>query len=345
MDSNKTELPTCNICGASDSVLLFSDTILSDSLDRGIVRCSHCGLVYRNIRKAERAILDEYSSKEYPSLSPDWIEGRKDAFRPYLKMLSRFRKSGNVLDVGAGHGFFLSACEQEGWNCIGVEPSLRCRQFAKIEFGMQFTSDAVALAVFEEDYFDVITFWNALAHLRDPMKMLLHVYRLLRPGGVVVVRTPNADFHVPARRILTNCARIIPKLRSLDHTVFHLYSFGKNTILRMLRDVGFEDTCAFPAGLSWTTTYEAKSSLAKKLIVVIVEIAAKTIYFLTARRLLVSPSILVMSIKPDECASDGDREKPHGSPLPHHRSYGSVSGGSADQAERGPGKKRPSLSK
>lgn len=42
---------------------------------------------------------------------------------------------------------------------------------------------------------------------------------------------------------------------------------------------------------------------------------------------------------------DGDREKPHGSPFPHHAEKGPVPCGSANHLERGPVGKRPSLSK
>lgn len=308
MSSTGTEVVTCNICKSGNCSVLFADTTLCKSGRQGIVRCSDCGLVYRNTSKAKGAILEQYSSKKYPPSNPDWIEGRKRVFHSQIEMLSQFRKTGNILDIGAGHGFFVAACEQAGWNCTGIEPSMQLREFAEKDLGVDLIGNKVENAPLENESFDVVTLWNVIAHLSDPLKTLSDLHCLLRPGGAILIRSPNASFHVPARRMLAGIGRIFPRLHSVDATVFHRYSFDKYTITRMLRDAGFGNTRVSVATLSWTTTSDAVTPRFKNVVSRGVEIITRGIYFITANRLLLCPSLLAVSIKPAEGKSKSSFE-------------------------------------
>ena len=116
----QTEHVQCNYCSSTKSTLLFPDVDLAPAGDRGVVRCSECGQVYRDIRLTAEAMMEVYAAWEYPDLGRDWIEGRKNVFRPYVAMLDSFRQTGRVLDVGAGFGFFLAACREAGWSPDGM---------------------------------------------------------------------------------------------------------------------------------------------------------------------------------------------------------------------------------
>ena len=101
----QTEHVQCNYCSSTKSTLLFPDFDLAPAGDRGVVRCSECGQVYRDIRLTAEAMMEVYAAWEYSDLGRDWIEGRKNVFRPYIAMLDSFRQTGRVLDVGAGFVF------------------------------------------------------------------------------------------------------------------------------------------------------------------------------------------------------------------------------------------------
>ena len=293
----QTEHVQCNYCSSTKRTLLFPDFDLAPAGDRGVVRCSECGQVYRDIRLTAEAMMEVYAAWEYPDLGRDWIEGRKNVFRPYVAMLDSFRQTGRVLDVGAGFGFFLAACREAGWSPDGIEPSGQCRQFAESELGIGLSSELLESGVFEPNTFDLVTFWNVLSQVADPRQTLRHARDLLRPGGAVVIRSPNAAFHIGMRKTLNAMGRIVPPIRTLDQTVFHLYVFDVRTITRLLGDVGFAECRVAPAELSWTTAHDAASNRIKRLVVQVVEGMARGVYALTAGRYLYSSSMLTTGIK------------------------------------------------
>lgn len=282
----------CNLCGSDNPKLLFNAHKLPNGKMGGIVRCCACGLVYRNLRQNDAHLRAHYEQREYLSLSQDWIAGRKKIFLNHIDSLEVFRQHNRILDVGAGHGFFLSMCAAKGWDCYGVEISKTAADFAKREFGLSLSRSSLEEVHYPDEFFDVVTFWNTLAHLPNPKRTLQETQRLLRPGGAVVVRCPNADFHVPVRKFL-EYLRIRRKLKFIEPTVFHLYSFDKGTIARILKETGFTEARPANALLSWTTSHNAKGSKVFQITCVIVFQLAQLLYYLSFKRLVVGPSILV----------------------------------------------------
>lgn len=288
----------CNICGSDDSLAIFVDPPLSGRRGKGIVRCAHCGLVYRNFSASRTDLFEQYEERQIDHLSEDWVQGRKKVFESYLDTLTTFRKHNRILDIGAGHGYFLASCQQMGWECHGIEPSKQCRSFAEQKFGIRHMSSALELTEYENNFFDVITFWNVLDQLPDPKETLLQVRRLLRVGGAVLIRSPNASFHVSTKRLFAWGGRLIPGLNKMDQSVFHLFSFDKQTISRILTETLFADIHVSPAELSWTTAHDARSSAAKRLVTSLVRGSTKGIYALTCGKILLSPSMVTVATKP-----------------------------------------------
>ena len=212
----------CNICGSDESIVLFADPQLTDTGEKGIVRCAHCGLVYRLSPVTHADLIEQYEEMHFYQLSDDWIEGRKKIFEPYLEKLTTFRKNNRILDVGSGYGFFLASCQHMGWECHGIDPSRQCRSFAKQKFGIRHMSNTLEQAEYENNFFDVVTFWNVFDQLHDPKSTLVVVNRLLRPGGAVLIRSPNASFHVLAKRFFTWSGSLSLRLGKMDQSIFHL---------------------------------------------------------------------------------------------------------------------------
>ena len=94
---------------------------------------------------------------------------------------------GNILDIGAGTGDFLSVVQENGWNTIGVEPSEKAKAIAKNK-GVAFVDQTSAL---ENNSFDIITMWHVLEHVPNLDNQLKELKRLLKPNGNLIIAVPN----------------------------------------------------------------------------------------------------------------------------------------------------------
>ncbi|HLK48715.1 MAG TPA: class I SAM-dependent methyltransferase [Bryobacteraceae bacterium] len=97
-----------------------------------------------------------------------------------------------LLDVGSGYGFFRKAAEAGGWRTQGLEVSRHAIQVAKAEFGIDtFAGTLDDFARCRPDPFEVITLFDTIEHVTDPLSLVRTVSELLAPRGVCVIRTPN----------------------------------------------------------------------------------------------------------------------------------------------------------
>jgi 2-polyprenyl-3-methyl-5-hydroxy-6-metoxy-1,4-benzoquinol methylase len=102
--------------------------------------------------------------------------------------------SGRVLDIGSGYGFFRVALGEAGYDHDGLEVSDFARSVASASYGL--TTHGSTLEEHWQDWesrYDAVTLFDLIEHLADPVSFLQQVAHVLRPGGVVGVKTPNID--------------------------------------------------------------------------------------------------------------------------------------------------------
>jgi 2-polyprenyl-3-methyl-5-hydroxy-6-metoxy-1,4-benzoquinol methylase len=97
---------------------------------------------------------------------------------------------GTLLDIGAGTGGFLRAAKKRGWSVTGIEPNTSARNLANSK-APNTVFDSDALQTFQNQSFDIITFWHVLEHLSDLEDDIKTVQNLLKPNGRIVVAVPN----------------------------------------------------------------------------------------------------------------------------------------------------------
>ena len=175
----------CNLCGAADAQILYPGTLLeaeADSLELfrctsssygkhpPIVRCRRCGLIYITPRLEEREILHNYEMAVDQTYLEE-REGRVLTFRRNLQPLTKLIPTPGdcrLLDVGCHIGVFLEIAREQGWEVWGVEPSSWAAEQARAR-GLMVTTGTLKEARFPSDFFDVVTMWDVIEHLTDPL--------------------------------------------------------------------------------------------------------------------------------------------------------------------------------
>ena len=138
-------------------------------------RCTGCG----SIHCTQTVDLDHYYAR-YPLKQQQGSFHDRIGFRNRLRLLEGqgFLRSDRLLDFGCGAGLFVSHLKALGLpNVFGYDA-----------YAEPF-SDPGVLA----DTYDAVVSYDVLEHAEDPRDLLLRLGRLVRPGGLLVIGTPNAD--------------------------------------------------------------------------------------------------------------------------------------------------------
>lgn len=98
---------------------------------------------------------------------------------------------GTFLDIGCGNGAFLQTMKQLGWKVAGVEPDVEAARIARREFDLDVIPGTLEDAHFAGDSFEVARMNHVVEHLLDPLPTLRECYRTLKPGGRLLIYTPN----------------------------------------------------------------------------------------------------------------------------------------------------------
>ena len=100
------------------------------------------------------------------------------------------KAQGRLLDVGCGGGQELRWMAELGWQVEGVEPDPAAVQVAR-EKGLTVHQGMLQAQRFQDASFDAVINSHVIEHVHDPLALLRECRRILRPGGRLVVVTPN----------------------------------------------------------------------------------------------------------------------------------------------------------
>jgi len=211
----------CLVCGA----------VRLRALAPGWTRCGRCGFVEGPA--AEGIDLHTYLDLHDSGRGARLEHARRGVYAPILR---RFAPWGGrrCLDVGSGSGVFARLAAAAGWRCVGVDPA-----------GPEAVEDGIRLvrAPFPPapaGPFELVTFFNSLNYMTDPVNALAAAREALAPGGRLVIRVPNVDFHLAVRR-LVRAAGAASRVGGWLHqgTILHPRSFSARTLRIALARAGF----------------------------------------------------------------------------------------------------------
>jgi len=212
----------CPLCGRIGHELLHT-------LDSGEVRrCGECGFVFArgsHAADSEEGYYDSMGGYE------QFVDAKKDEWRELFRDLAARTDGRRLLEIGCARGYALALAREAGWLPFGVETSAGDAAFARGRFGLHVHHGIVETCPFPSGAFDAITMWSVIEHIPDPLAALRACRRLIRPGGVLSIHTPNADSSVAAT---------LGANWKMLHLPGHVSFFGPGTMRMALRKCGFE---------------------------------------------------------------------------------------------------------
>jgi 2-polyprenyl-3-methyl-5-hydroxy-6-metoxy-1,4-benzoquinol methylase len=233
----------CPACGATD---VQGTTLLTDDRYR-LFRCSTCGTQFyvdTGGNNADSASHYKWESYKLDVYSDDLV--RESFEKRYGQLLDKARPmSGtltSVLDVGCGIGNFVAFAERLGMRAIGTDVSLRAVEEARQRGLNVVASDEVADKVPSASV-DALTLWDVIEHVHDPGDFLEGILPMLRPGGVLLFETPDAEF--PVRTVLLNLHRLTRGRVDLTGPMYyweHKIYFSERGLRALLEPLGVDVT-------------------------------------------------------------------------------------------------------
>ena len=238
--------PSCDFCGRNDRRVLLPSTFhkthfsknpaehygyASSNTGRGaIVQCVYCNLIYQSPRdRYVEEIYKDVGTDNYYLLSKD--ERQLTCFRDLRKMEKIVGPSNKrrLLDVGCSYGLFMEAASHSGWNVSGIELSKTQSKVAQKKYAHVYDKP-IEQCQFSDGFFDVITGFDVIEHLSSPSKFLREAQRILKPGGFLVMCTPNIESYP---------ARLMGRLW-INYLRMHFYYFSHRTIASFLERENFK---------------------------------------------------------------------------------------------------------
>jgi 2-polyprenyl-3-methyl-5-hydroxy-6-metoxy-1,4-benzoquinol methylase len=191
----------CNLCGADDTDLLFigHDRLHKLPGEFHMVQCRECGLIYQNPQLDTQEVLTYYPEHYHSYYSPigqetSWfrrLDRQRGVQRRCQVVQKRVEKPGKLLDVGCGTGIFINGMYQNGWQVFGSDLNPKIVELAQKHLGFDIRTGELAEIGYPDNFFDVVTMWDVLEHVHDPRRTLVEIARILKPGGWVLMNTPN----------------------------------------------------------------------------------------------------------------------------------------------------------
>jgi len=193
----------CPLC-SSERIALYlkcTDYLISRE-EFDLCKCKECGFVFTREYPDEKSIAGYYESDDYIS-HDDRAKGFLNQAYLYARniMLGRKKKivenaagikTGKILDIGCGTGYFAGIMKKGGWDVTGIEPNIKARDFGSEHFALKIIGPE-KISELSAGSFDCITMWHVLEHFHDPFNYAAEIKRLLKSGGVCICALPNCS--------------------------------------------------------------------------------------------------------------------------------------------------------
>jgi 2-polyprenyl-3-methyl-5-hydroxy-6-metoxy-1,4-benzoquinol methylase len=157
--------------------------------------------------------------------------------RAHAKLLEAVGREKRVLDVGCSSGYLAAPLAARRNTLVGIELDAAAAREAQSFCEQVLVGDVETMDLpFEAGSFDVVLLGDVIEHLRDPVETLRRLRRFLRPGGRLVLSTPNVANWAIRLSLLAGRWRYTDR-GILDRTHTHL--FTRATLREAIEGAGY----------------------------------------------------------------------------------------------------------
>jgi len=234
----------CPLCGSTDEsrvlaesnidpakldAFAFASRKLPEYMHHRLVECPRCDLLYATPLPSEDQLHVAYHQAAYDSQAEAACAAR--TYAALVDTLApRLPDRAGALDIGTGDGAFLAELLDRGFtNVAGVEPSAAPIAAARPDIRPLIHHDIFRPGAFPPHAFSLVTCFQTMEHLHDPLAMCRSAHALLKPGGALLLVGHN-------RRAVS--ARLLGR-RSPIFDVEHLQLFSPRSARELVRAAGF----------------------------------------------------------------------------------------------------------
>ncbi|WP_128330203.1 class I SAM-dependent methyltransferase [Apibacter sp. HY039] len=152
-----------------------------------------------------------------------------------LKIISKYKSEGKILDYGCGDGSFLNFIKKNNFRVEGYEPNIKAKLNAEVKIGKQHIFDNIDSI--NSNSYDIITLWHVLEHIPNPEEIILKLKSKLNKEGILIIAVPNFESY-DAKFYKENWAAWdVPR---------HLFHYGKKGAINFFTQNGLNVLHTYP---------------------------------------------------------------------------------------------------
>ena len=178
----------CYICGSKDVKELFS------KIHTHYYKCKVCNVLFQHPQHGKK--IKELYERGYYSNDERKIDQfvnyfSKEKNQNIIKKIKQHSPNGQLLDIGAGYGYFVKNAKDAGFEAYGIEPSIDSVKAAKRLLNVKLDCGFFDNKYRKGELFDVITAFHVIEHVVNPQLFITDIRNKLSDGGLLVIETPN----------------------------------------------------------------------------------------------------------------------------------------------------------
>ncbi len=229
------DVPLCPVCASSKQKPMMVVGYLEWSVchaafppARRWVCCQTCGHGFANPRPAAAA-LEEAFQDPPPKHLMTWQYANLTVYSDIVHRLWQERPNGDWLDVGVASGGMAGVAMDFGYRVAGLDIHPGYADHVR-RLGIEFLLGDITTYDFQGRQFDIVSMGDVIEHVADPKTVIASVSRVVKPGGLIWLSTPNHE------GVWTRALR---EKDGMWKECEHLQFFSLRSLTRLLDELGW----------------------------------------------------------------------------------------------------------